>query len=276
MYKPHPTFVLPENSDEKMIWRYMDLPKFINLIHKKSLFFTKTSKFSDPYEGTIPKYNKIVRRNTYAKIEPKFESKEQFDRFISDSPEIWGSLSTRYRELYLINSWHFNEYESAALWELYSTKAGIAIQSTLKGLKESFAKNFDDTIWIGAIKYIDYNRDPMNEWNILEAFVIKRPSFSHENEIRAITCLPDDKVGKKVFSNSDIEREKKSPSIPRVVDPVELTDNGKYVKVDLEKLINKVYVSPNAPSYFKEVVESIISKYGLSKETVKSDLYTLK
>jgi hypothetical protein len=61
-----------------------------------------------------------------------------------------------------------------------------------------------------------------------------------------------------------------------IQNPTELTDNGKYVKVDLEKLINRVYVSPNAPSYFKEVVESIISKYGLSKEIIKSDLYTLK
>jgi hypothetical protein len=52
MYEEHPTFVLPENSDEKTIWRYMDLPKFISLIHKKSLFFTKASKLYDPYEGT--------------------------------------------------------------------------------------------------------------------------------------------------------------------------------------------------------------------------------
>jgi hypothetical protein len=32
----------------------------------------------------------------------------------------------------------------------------------------------------------------MNEWNILEAFVIKRKSFAQGNEIRAITSLPDE------------------------------------------------------------------------------------
>jgi hypothetical protein len=62
----------------------------------------------------------------------------------------------------------------------------------------------------------------------------------------------------------------------RFVDPTQLTNHGKYVKVDLEKLINKVYLSSGAPSYFKEAVESIILKYGLRKEVVKSDLYTLK
>jgi hypothetical protein len=77
-----------------------------------------------------------------------------------------------------------------------------------------------------------------------------------------------------VLSKLDIEREKRPISRQRFVDPTELTNNGKYVKVDLEKLIDKVYLSPGAPSYFKEAAESI--QYGLRKEILKSDLYTLK
>ena len=116
----------------------------------------------------------------------------------------------------------------------------------------------------------------MNEWNIHEAFVIKRPSFFYESEIRAITCLPDDHIDKNISCKFDVEREKKPISPQCFVDPTELTTHGKYVKVDLNKLINKVYLSPAAPSYFKQVVESIISKYELNKEIIKSDLYTLK
>jgi hypothetical protein len=47
----------------------------------------------------------------------------------------------------------------------------------------------------------------MNEWNILEALVIKRKSFTQENEIRAVTSLPDDHLGEKVVSEEDKERE---------------------------------------------------------------------
>src|SRR5437870_10540134 len=148
----------------------------------------------------------------------------------------------------LINSWHLSDYESAALWELYGTEAGIAIQSTINELKDSFART-DDTIWIGKVNYIDFNRDWMDEWNILEAFVIKRPSFFYEAEIRAITCLPDDHIGKKVFSKLDMEREKIPISRQRFVDPTELTKNGKYVKVHLEKLINMIYLAPSTTSY---------------------------
>jgi hypothetical protein len=275
MYEHHPSFELPENSEEKTIWRYMDLPKFISLIDKKSLFFTKASKFPDPYEGTIPKHNEVVRRTIYEEAKPQFQSEEQFNSFIRSVPEIFGSVLKQYRDLMLINSWHLSDYESAALWELYGTETGIAIQSTIDKLKDSFART-DDTVWIGKVNYVDFNRDWMDEWNIYEAFVIKRPSFFYEAEIRAITCLPDDHVGKKVFSKLDMEKKKKPISRQRFVDPTELTNNGKYVKVDLEKLINKVYLSPAAPSYFKEAVESIILKYGLRKEIIKSDLYTLK
>jgi hypothetical protein len=80
----------------------------------------------------------------------------------------------------------------------------------------------------------------------------------------------------KVFSKLDMERETKPISRQRSIDPNELTSNGKYVKVIVEKIIDKVYISPAAPDYFKEVVQSITSKYGLEKEIIKSNLYTLK
>jgi hypothetical protein len=264
MYEYHSSFKLPEYSEEKMIWRYMDLPKFISLIDKKSLFFTKASQFPDPYEGTIPKQSEVVRRTIYEQVKPELESDEQFESLISGVPKIFESRLKKYRELMLINSWHFNDYESAALWELYGKDTGIAIQSTVHKLKDSFART-DDTIWIGKVNYVDFNHDWMDEWNIHEAFVIKRPSFFYESEIRAITCLPDDNIDKNVSYKFDVEREKKPISRQRSVDPTELTTHGKYVKVDLNQLIDKVYLSPAVPSYFKEAVESIILKYGLRK-----------
>ena len=109
----------------------------------------------------------------------------------------------------------------------------------------------------------------------LEAFMIKRKSFAHENEIRAATSLPDDHLGEKVFSEVDKERERVNPSKPRIVNPKELTDKGKYVSTDLDILIENIYVSPYAEKWFKEVVESLVSKYGLSKNVIKSDLYAV-
>ena len=58
-------------------------------------------------------------------------------------------LNPKYRESdlrklgnrFLVNSWHMNEYESAVMWDIYSTRDfGIAIQSTIKRLCDSLEK----------------------------------------------------------------------------------------------------------------------------------------
>src|SRR6266508_1159663 len=115
----------------------------------------------------------------------------------------------------------------------------------------------------------------MNEWNTLEALVIKRKSFAHENEIRAVTSLPDDHLGEKVFSEVEKERERINPSKPRIVNPKELTDGVKYVSADLDRLIENIYVSPSPQQRFKAVVESLVSQYGLGQNLIKSDLSIL-
>jgi hypothetical protein len=90
------------------------------------------------------------------------------------------------------------------MWNLYSHEnAGIAIQSTTTKLSKCFEDNNEDTIWIGKVQYLDFSKDWMDKWNdILEAFIIKRKSFEYENEIRAITCLPDHQLDSKRILNA--------------------------------------------------------------------------
>ena len=48
-------------------------------------------------------------------------------------PSTMKSLFKARREIILINSWHYNEYESATIGDLYSpANAGIAIESTYR------------------------------------------------------------------------------------------------------------------------------------------------
>ncbi len=52
MFEEHPCFNTP--SDDTKIWRYMDFTKFVNLLDTKSLFFVRSDKFDDPFEGLYP------------------------------------------------------------------------------------------------------------------------------------------------------------------------------------------------------------------------------
>jgi hypothetical protein len=116
----------------------------------------------------------------------------------------------------------------------------------------------------------------MNEWNnLFQAFLTKRKSFEYENEIRAVTCLPDDNVNRELLANKATEGSNVFSSRERTIIPNELTDKGKYVSADLQALVEKVYVAPYAESWFEEVVESLLSKYDLDPIVIKSDLYTI-
>ena len=277
MHKSHPTFRPPPDMDGK-IWQYMELAEFVSMLHRKALFFIKANKLRDPYEGIIPQFNNVIRSSEHSREEQKqyFQNQEQSNHFVQRPLQTMMQRFQLYREIVLINPWHYNEYESAAMWNLYSHEnAGIAIQSTTRKLSNCFKNNSEDTIWIGKVQYLDFSKDWMNQWsNLLQAFVTKRKSFEYENEIRAITCLPDNHLcGELIIKEANKE---KVPSFKQgIVNPRELTDKGKYVSADLQTLIENVYIAPYAESWFKEVVESLLSRYGLNASVTRSDLYTV-
>jgi hypothetical protein len=278
MHKSHPAFRAPPDTDGK-IWQYMELAEFVSMLNRKALFFVKANKLRDPYEGIIPQYSNMIR----SKRENE-EQKQYFQSVYESNNGISRKVAQTmieqfqmYRQLVLINPWHYNEYESAAMWSLYSHEnAGIAIQSTTKRLSDCFNDNNEDIIWIGKVQYLDFSKDWMNEWNnLFQAFVTKRKSFEYEKEIRAVTCLPDDNVSRHLLANGATEENNVFSSRERTVNPKELTDKGKYVSANLHVLVEKVYVAPYAEPWFEEVVESLLSKYGLDSVVIKSDLYTI-
>ncbi len=284
MHISHPAFTLPLDLDGK-IWQYMELAEFVSMLHRKALFFVKANKLRDPYEGIIPQFNNVLTSTIHAKerdreIEKEKQGPHNPDKFNLVSPSIPQKMIQQfqlYRDLVLINPWHYNEYESAAMWNLYSHEnAGIAVQSTTRKLSGSFKDNNEDTVLIGKVKYLDFSKDWIDEWknDLLQAFVTKRKSFEYENEIRAVTCLPPrDEISMSTIAKSD--QGKKVFSKKRAINSQELTDKGKYVRADLQSLIEKVYVAPYAESWFEEVVQSLLSKYELDAVVTKSDLYTI-
>jgi hypothetical protein len=277
MHTTHPAFKPPPDTDGK-IWQYMELAEFVSMLNRKGLFFVKANKLRDPYEGIIPQHSNIIRSSGNNEGQKQnFQGRHEFNHVNHRVPQTMIEQFQMYRQLVLINPWHYNEYESAAMWHLYSHEnAGIAIQSTTRRLSECFRDNYEDTIWIGKVQYLDFAKDWMNEWNnLFQAFVTKRKSFEYENEIRAVTCLPDDNVNHELLANTATEGSNVFSSRERTINPKELTDKGKYVSADLQLLVEKVYVAPYAESWFEEVVESLLSKYDLDPVVIKSDLYTI-
>ncbi len=245
--------VLKENSVKlsTKIWRYIDFTKFVSLLDKKALYFTRIDKLSDPFEGTTSRENIRLRPRIYEEIIEKFK----------DFPSKISIFNEKTRKFYLVNCWHKNNYESAAMWSLYlKSDEGIAIQSTIKRLRDSIIPAENRSIDIGKVKYIDYDNDWLPEGNAFYSVLHKRKSFSHENEVRAIYLEFATKPKKDNEEAYEIDIDRK------------IFSHGTYIEVNLDVLIEAIYISPTAKDWFKELIESVVKKYNFNFKINKSNL----
>ncbi|AKE16973.1 hypothetical protein ACWKTB_07745 [Bacillus cereus] len=246
MFNEHICFNTPH--DDTKIWRYMDFTKFVSMLESESLFFVRSDKFRDPFEGVLPKITDEILDLKYLGMQHPTEGYGVAERH--------KQIFAKSREFMTINCWHINEGESAAMWDLYlSTFEGLAIQSTVSCLKHSLV-NTEESIYIGSVNYLDYQKDEIPLDNIYWPYTCKRKSFAHEKELRAVHDTG-------FLSN-------KFATIDKGGVPVSF---GLPIKCDLHSLIENIYVSPNSPKWFEELVRSICKKYRLDKEVIKSDLY---
>lgn len=241
MYETSPIFKQPDNENIK-VWRYMDFTKFVSFIESKHLYFARADKFEDPFEGSWPKLN-VDARQYYYDLSP-----EERKNYI----EIMGKMSKNHPKNIFINCWHKNEHESAAMWKLYlKSDEGIVIQSTYQKLRESFIDN--EIINLGIVEYIDYETERIDDDDMLSSFVRKRKSFEHEQEVRAL-----------VSKWSAFE---KGPNFD-----IETIAHGIPIKVDMEKLIENIYLAPNTPDWFSALVQEIVKRYDYTFNVVSSKL----
>lgn len=239
----------PSMTDK--LWRYMDLSKFISLISTNSLFFAAAYTFNDPFEGAKgsfsnkDKWDSFYRSfieyaicNPPAGMEPptdKNKIREDQERLLQEFANA-GEMARKHT---FISCWHQNEFESEAMWNLYSNDKtnAIAIQTTVQNLYLSLDR--DPSISIGKVKYIDFNK---RYASINGAFWYKRFSFEHEHEVRAIT---------KDYAFDGL---------------------GKPVPVNVNILIDSIHISPYAPSWFFAVVKAVCEKFNVNKPIVQSEM----
>lgn len=256
MVETHSVFEEPKNEETK-IWRYMDFTKFISLIDTKTLFFNRGDKFKDPFEGSYPQIN-FEDKSLYP---PKIYENEKEKKNLIEGVKATISLSKNLRKYVAINCWHMNNYESAAMWSLYlKSNEGIAIQSTFRKLKKSIVDK--EKVYLGMVKYIDYDRQIIDPSNLFRAFLHKRISFEHERELRAVAIKYPDSI------KSEDESEFPTMDLKSIT-----IENGLSIEVELNDLIEAIYIAPNAPLWFFDLVKSVVSKYGYDFNINQSKLY---
>jgi len=162
------------------------------------------------------------------------------------SLESYSETLRNIRSCSFVNSWHMNEAESAAMWKMFSSShQSICLQSTYLRLRGALP----DDVNIAVVKYILYERDQIPFDNAWWPLLHKRKAFEYERELRAVW--------------SDTES---------FDCPPERREQGIWKKVDLNALIESIYVSPGGEPWFAELVKKVVRRYGKKLEVRQSDL----
>ncbi len=227
MYLTSPNIQLPEYPDT-IVWKYLDLSKFLDLLLSQKLFMSRSDKFEDQYEGTFS--------------EPTFE---EIKKLAINNPEFLNYYKT-HREKVAISSWHINEYESFAMWQIFTQNSeGLAIQSTIGRLQKALEPEKNLKQYIGQVNYIDYKKEYIPFDDLFFPFLFKRKSFQYEREVRIISDTSDTSI---------------------------TINDGIKINVDINQLIDKIYIHPKSENWYKNLVIELVSKLGFDIEIEKSDL----
>lgn len=219
---------ISQPGDDTIVWKYLDLSKFLDLLLCKQLFMSRSDKFEDQYEGTFS--------------EPTFE---EIRKISDDNPQFLDQYKTR-RKNVVISSWHINEYESYAMWHIFTkNNEGLAIQSTIGRLKEALGPETCYDQYIGEVKYIDYKKEYLPLDNSFFPFLFKRKSFQYEREVRIVSDLSDHNIN---------------------------INEGLKANVDIHRLIEKIYIHPKSENWYKNLVIQLMQQLGFDFEIEKSDL----
>jgi len=239
---------------ETVLVKYLDLTKFLSLLYKRSLFFCRLDKLEDQFEGTTAKRNYEWRIDSWKSFRQMGLSKVPLtDDEIVIKVEEQYEFEKKLKAISCVNCWNKKETESAALWKIYSDFGkGILIKSSVLNIENALQVTPEE-IRISAIKYIDYENELMSDGNSTFPLIHKNDAYSYENEVRLIyQIIPE------IGWDYDWTKEE--------------NQNGKYIKVDLNLLIDEIIIGPFSPSWLYEMIADLIRKYNIDKPIKKSKL----
>lgn len=217
------------------------------MISNGSLYFSRLDKLGDPFEGLHTK----ARIKFDEKVYDSYDSSEASD--YGKSVMRWMHLNPyEQRRTSFVNCWHMSEYETELLWSRYSfMDGGVAIQSTFERLRSS--RNISNAVYIGKIKYKDWDTEPSASDNLMNTIVTKRKNYQDERELRAAIVTSFNRIKQKHI--------------------------GMNVAVNLIKLVEAIYVSPKSANWVLKLIKNILKKYDLNlkvKKSVFTELALLK
>jgi hypothetical protein len=238
-----------------VLWRYMDLPKFVSLLSTKALWLTQLESLTDHYEGGLPAslVKKWIDQWRQDGIDLEMIHDAHFPSYLE--------RKTRYA-----NCWTMATNESEPMWRLYGgDRRGVAVRAFYSTL----SMQLPPTCELGVVEYVDYSTLPEDKITISNLPFMKRAEFGLEQEVRAVERHY-------AFVKDEDRPQRKGPPGSTLTqadfDAMYNQPTGIKVPVDTSVLIEEVVVNPYADQLFFDIVRDIVTAFGLSKPVRWSSL----
>jgi hypothetical protein len=248
-----PYYSQKEPRSDTVIWRFLDLRKFRDLMATQELYFRRADLFDDQSEGVPPEqYIRGVLGLTPYDIKDEVALNNHLGSLAQD------------REMHFISCWYLFRKEDLAIWEQYGSD-GVAVTSKYSLLKECLATIPDNT-HIGLIQYGTAHLT--DRFNVMEFITTKQEKYAAECEVRAIlTSINPFDGGNRHFGLNNLPHR-----VPLVLNPRHpWVHDCKRRRISLQNLLQEVVISPWAESDAIEEIK-LWTQARLSKMPINSSL----
>ena len=230
---PPEVHVTPSLSRRRILRRYMDLAKLLDLLHTRHMYLRRADGFLDRLEGALfPTFRKSINA-AHRTGELEYDA----DYFYSRS-----------RLGNYVSCWTLGAQDNMALWQLYGgTRSSIAVTTTVDSLIR-LCLSWRRSAHIKQVQYVDHRK--------VKTYVIgrytdvleyKNLAYTYEDELRVI--------------------------VPAQDHGWEGNEAGLRLPItDLNAFVRSIVVAPEADPNFKEAVEGLCRKYGLNAPVRRSVL----
>lgn len=230
--QPTDVFLQPDDGNVR-VWRYLDLAKLLYALERGVLVLPRLDLLKDQYEGAPTR----VDRKRLAAILREAKVPEDV---VDHATRQHQQLPKIMRRTLFVSSWHMNEFESEAMWQLYcGSSQGVALRTTYAALDQSVPN--EPHIFMGVVGYLDYESEPLPSANALAPVMHKRRAFSHEREVRIVkwdTAL-----------------------LPAAMQGGEDVPLAHEISWNAESVLESVLVNPYAEPWYFEAVRASLTKF---------------
>lgn len=227
------TCVLPKDEDIP-IWRYMSFAKFVDLLNSSSLYFSRTNKFIDQFEGYVNTYTSSLIDKMFNEFPNSQEMREEYK-----------GLLNHLKDWTFISCWHMNYNESVEMWKRYAPIEGVAIKSNAKRLIVSLYHQKIGPMYFKPITYTDFVNQEIDHTAAMDLINCKMPEYSFEQEYRALLMYAEGVPAEGKDGDTTI---------------INMPEYGFKIKVSFDALVDSIIVSPDSQPWFYELVTNLTNQ----------------